>query len=106
MTTSWSTGFHDEHRYGAVSHGVLALGSHRLVIEYEEPTLRSRFGDEYEAYRRSVSHRTPRPPGGPRGSLDPAPIRRVTDGRRDGPTVANIRGRPLVPAGGRPQHGR
>lgn len=32
----------------------LALGFHLLVVAYEEPTLRGRFGEEYESYRRSV----------------------------------------------------
>ena len=43
--------------------GALGLGFHLFVIGYEEPTLRGRFGDEYEEYRRHVSRWIPRPPG-------------------------------------------
>jgi len=32
----------------------LALGFHLLVVAYEEPTLRGRFGEAYESHRRSV----------------------------------------------------
>jgi protein-S-isoprenylcysteine O-methyltransferase Ste14 len=40
----------------------LAIGFHVLVIGYEEPRLRRQFGEQYEAYRRTVSRWTPRPP--------------------------------------------
>lgn len=39
---------------------LLAAG-HVFVIRYEEPTLRRLFGEEYEAYRRSVRRWIPRP---------------------------------------------
>jgi protein-S-isoprenylcysteine O-methyltransferase Ste14 len=39
-----------------------AVGFHLLVVAYEEPRLRSRFGERYEAYQRSVSRWVPRPP--------------------------------------------
>jgi protein-S-isoprenylcysteine O-methyltransferase Ste14 len=39
---------------------VLALGFHLLVVGYEEPTLRRRFGQEYEDYLRSVPRWFPR----------------------------------------------
>ena len=42
--------------------GVLAVAFHLLVVGYEEPRLRRRFGEPYEAYRRTVSRWTPRPP--------------------------------------------
>src|SRR5437870_2293800 len=35
---------------------------HGFVVWYEEPRLRHQFGDEYEAYRRTVSRWLPRPP--------------------------------------------
>jgi Phospholipid methyltransferase len=35
--------------------GVLAVAFDLLVIGYEEPRLRARFGEQYEAYRRTVS---------------------------------------------------
>jgi protein-S-isoprenylcysteine O-methyltransferase Ste14 len=35
---------------------------HLLVIGYEEPRLRAQFGEQYEAYRRTVSRWFPRPP--------------------------------------------
>ncbi len=41
---------------------VLAAGFHLLVIGYEEPRLRARFGDQYEAYRRTVFRWVPRLP--------------------------------------------
>jgi protein-S-isoprenylcysteine O-methyltransferase Ste14 len=34
-----------------------------VVFLYEEPSLRNRFGDSYERYRRSVNRWLPRPPG-------------------------------------------
>jgi protein-S-isoprenylcysteine O-methyltransferase Ste14 len=39
---------------------ILALGFHTFVVLYEEPTLRSRFGAEYEAYCRDVPRWLPR----------------------------------------------
>jgi protein-S-isoprenylcysteine O-methyltransferase Ste14 len=39
----------------------MALVCHLFVIGYEEPTLRSRFGNEYESYVRSVPRWIPRP---------------------------------------------
>ena len=44
--------------YGA---GV-AIFFHLLVISYQEPTLVARFGEQYEAYARTVSRWIPRPP--------------------------------------------
>lgn len=41
---------------------VLAAGFHLLVICYEERKLRARFGEQYEAYRRTVRRWLPRPP--------------------------------------------
>jgi protein-S-isoprenylcysteine O-methyltransferase Ste14 len=41
---------------------VLAAGFHLLVTGYEERTLRTRFGDQYETYRRAVRRWVPRPP--------------------------------------------
>jgi protein-S-isoprenylcysteine O-methyltransferase Ste14 len=38
----------------------VALGVHLFVILYEEPTLRRKFGAEYEAYCRNVSRWSPR----------------------------------------------
>src|ERR1017187_5419961 len=40
----------------------LAVAFHVLVIGYEEPRLRGRFGTNYEAYRHSVLRWIPRPP--------------------------------------------
>ena len=40
----------------------LAVAFHLLVIGYEEPRLRGRFGKNYEAYRRAVLRWIPRPP--------------------------------------------
>jgi protein-S-isoprenylcysteine O-methyltransferase Ste14 len=45
-------------RYAAVA----AIFFHLLVIGYEEPRLRARFGAQYEAYRRRVWRWIPRPP--------------------------------------------
>jgi protein-S-isoprenylcysteine O-methyltransferase Ste14 len=39
--------------------GVLAVAFHLLVVGYEEPRLRRRFGEPYEAYRRAVSRWIP-----------------------------------------------
>ncbi len=39
---------------------LLALGFHLFVVLYEEPTLRRRFGAEYEAYCRRVPRWVPR----------------------------------------------
>ena len=41
---------------------VVALAFHTFVVLYEEPTLRERFGNEYEAYTASVPRWIPRPP--------------------------------------------
>ncbi len=38
----------------------VALGVHLFVIFYEEPTLRGKFGTDYEAYCRNVSRWWPR----------------------------------------------
>ncbi len=46
----------------------VAVGFHLIVVAYEEPRLSARFGEEYEAYRRSVPRWIPR-----RRSLRPAP---------------------------------
>lgn len=43
--------------------GALAVSFHLLVIGYEEPGLRARFGEQYEAYRRTVHRWIPHPPG-------------------------------------------
>jgi protein-S-isoprenylcysteine O-methyltransferase Ste14 len=42
----------------------MALAFHLLVVGYEEPTLRRKFGMEYEAYRREVPRWVPRIPRG------------------------------------------
>ena len=42
--------------------GALALAFHLLVIGYEEPRLRTRFGEPYETYTRTVSRWIPRRP--------------------------------------------
>ena len=41
---------------------LLAVGFHLLVTCYEEPKLRARFGQPYEAYRRTVRRWLPRRP--------------------------------------------
>ena len=41
----------------------LALACHLFVVGYEEPRLRARFGEPYEAYRRAVSRWVPHRPG-------------------------------------------
>jgi protein-S-isoprenylcysteine O-methyltransferase Ste14 len=46
----------------------LALAFHLLVVAYEEPRLRARFGEEYEGYLRSVRRWVPRPPRPPRAA--------------------------------------
>jgi len=56
--------------------GVLAVAFHLLVIGYEEPRLRARFGGEYEAYRRTVSRWAPRPPRAGTPGDDARPSRR------------------------------
>lgn len=38
----------------------VALGVHLFVVLYEEPTLRGKFGDKYEEYRRNVRRWWPR----------------------------------------------
>lgn len=43
--------------------GLLAVAFHLLVIGYEEPRLRARFGDDYDSYRHAVRRWIPRPPG-------------------------------------------
>lgn len=40
----------------------LALACHLLVVGYEEPRLRARFGEPYEQYRHAVSRWIPHPP--------------------------------------------
>ena len=40
--------------------GVVALGIHLFVVFYEEPTLRGKFGTEYEEYLRNVRRWWPR----------------------------------------------
>jgi protein-S-isoprenylcysteine O-methyltransferase Ste14 len=40
--------------------GLLWLGVHLFVVGYEEPTLRSSFGTEYETFRRNVPRWIPR----------------------------------------------
>jgi protein-S-isoprenylcysteine O-methyltransferase Ste14 len=42
----------------------VAVAFHLLVVAYEEPRLRDRFGEQYEAYRRAVSRWVPHPPRG------------------------------------------
>jgi protein-S-isoprenylcysteine O-methyltransferase Ste14 len=42
--------------------GAMAISCHLFVVGYEEPTLRRRFGDSYEAYLRTVHRWMPRPP--------------------------------------------
>jgi protein-S-isoprenylcysteine O-methyltransferase Ste14 len=42
----------------------VAVAFHLLVVAYEEPRLRARFGEQYEAYRRAVSRWVPHPPRG------------------------------------------
>lgn len=44
-----------------------ALGVHLFVVFYEEPTLRRKFGAEYEEYCRNVRRWWPRVPGWDRG---------------------------------------
>src|ERR1700756_3761340 len=45
---------------GIAAVAAVALGVHLFVILYEEPTLRQKFGAEYEAYCRNVSRWWPR----------------------------------------------
>jgi protein-S-isoprenylcysteine O-methyltransferase Ste14 len=42
--------------------GGLALACHVIVVGYEEPRLRARFGEQYEDYRRAVSRWVPHQP--------------------------------------------
>ncbi len=51
--------------------GVMAVCLHLFVIGYEEPTLRRRFGDTYDAYVRAVSRWIPRPPSQRRATCGP-----------------------------------
>ena len=57
---------------------------HGLVVGYEEPTLRRRFGAPYAEYLRRVNRWIPKPPGG------------ASDGARRGPSRPGrqSRGRP------------
>jgi len=41
----------------------VALGVHLFVVFYEEPTLRGKFGDDYEEYCRNVRRWSPRVSG-------------------------------------------
>jgi len=41
----------------------LAVAFHLLVVGYEEPRLRARFGEDYETYRHTVARWIPHPPG-------------------------------------------
>jgi protein-S-isoprenylcysteine O-methyltransferase Ste14 len=41
----------------------VALGVHLFVLFYEEPTLRKKFGADYEEYCRNVRRWWPRAPG-------------------------------------------
>jgi hypothetical protein len=50
--------------YGAL----LWIGFHIFVLAYEEPTLRRRFGAEYDTYCANVSRWLPRLPGSTSGS--------------------------------------
>jgi protein-S-isoprenylcysteine O-methyltransferase Ste14 len=43
--------------------GAVALGVHLFVVFYEEPTLRKKFGTEYEKYSRNVRRWRPRMQG-------------------------------------------
>src|SRR5262252_6543891 len=43
--------------------GLLAVAFHVLVVAYEEPRLRARFGEQYNDYRRRVPRWIPRSPG-------------------------------------------
>jgi protein-S-isoprenylcysteine O-methyltransferase Ste14 len=43
----------------------LALAFHLIVVGYEEPRLRARFGEQYESYTRAVSRWVPRRPRRP-----------------------------------------
>jgi protein-S-isoprenylcysteine O-methyltransferase Ste14 len=45
--------------------GIAAVGVHLFVVIYEEPTLRHRFGAEYELYRSRVWRWIPHPPHSP-----------------------------------------
>ncbi len=52
--------------WGVVGYAVLVtIGAHLVVVRVEEPVLRKRFGEEYEAYCRSVPRWVPRSSGGP-----------------------------------------
>lgn len=42
--------------------GALMVALHVLVVGYEEPRLRARFGEDYDDYRRHVNRWVPRPP--------------------------------------------
>lgn len=55
---AWLFGSLDLLLYAAV----LTIGFHLLVSGYEEPRLHARFGERYDAYRRTVRRWMPRPP--------------------------------------------
>lgn len=42
--------------------GSLAVACHLFIIGYEEPRLRAKFGEQYQAYRHTVSRWLPHPP--------------------------------------------
>ena len=46
-----------------ISVAAVALGVHLFVVFYEEPTLRKKFGADYEAYCRNVRRWWPRAQG-------------------------------------------
>ena len=43
---------------------LMAAAFHTFVVVYEEPTLTEQFGNDYLAYRETVSRWIPRPPRG------------------------------------------
>jgi protein-S-isoprenylcysteine O-methyltransferase Ste14 len=50
-----------------------------IVLGYEEPALRRRFGDQYEQYCRAVPRWLPTRPAGTQGSEGPRGVRRSRD---------------------------